>query len=83
MVEVDGNFAAVAHLVPRGREELAIRQPQALRAGAHPVGGDNNDGGGIGEERDERNNAVDECREQRFHARHGNAFRDGFRDCPK
>ena len=78
MVEIDGNLAAVADLVPRRCEELTVRQTKTLGSSPDSVWGNNDDGRVVWEERDERHDAVDECRQERFHSRHRDALRNWF-----
>ena len=81
MVEIDGNFSTVAHLIPRCGEELTVRQSEAFSAPANAVRGNNDDRCGVGEERDEWHDTLDERGKERFHTGHGNALRDGFSEC--
>ena len=83
VVEVDGNLATITDLVPRRCKELTVRQTKTLGSSADSVGGNNNDGRVVWEERNERHNAVDECRQKRFHSRHSDSLRDWLSECPQ
>ena len=81
--QIDGGLGAVRGDLPRGTQKFAVCFAQALGPSTNLLGRQHNHRGRAIEIIRQRHNAFHQCRQQRFHARHGDALGNGVRHRPQ